>query len=146
MLVIITLMHAGLHSRLSSHHQRGKHNHHRHNSSSLEEGLANLDETTNGNAPAPPARTRRGNYNNNNTNSFWSNGKNGGGQTNAFSRDGAIPSVLRDKFGTHTGGNKNKKISAWKRWQPLLFAAILIGFPLSNAVFFFVGHGRTILY
>jgi hypothetical protein len=104
----------------------------------LEEGLANLDETTNGNAPAPPARTRRGNYNNNNnTNSFWSNGKNGGGQTNAFSRDGAIPSVLRDKFGTHTGGNKNKKISAWKRWQPLLFAAILIGFPLSNAVFFF---------
>lgn len=147
MLVIITLMHAGLHSRLSSHHQRGKHNHHRHNSSSLEEGLANLDETTNGNAPAPPARTRRGNYNNNNnTNSFWSNGKNGGGQTNAFSRDGAIPSVLRDKFGTHTGGNKNKKISAWKRWQPLLFAAILIGFPLSNAVFFFGAHVMPTLF
>ncbi|CAL6292780.1 unnamed protein product [Bathycoccus prasinos] len=138
-------MHAGLHSRLSSHHQRGKQYHHRHNSSSLEEGLANLDETTNGNAPAPPAKTGRNNYNNNNSNFFWGNGKNGGGGTNAFSRGGAIPSVLRDKFGTHTGGN-NKKISAWKRWQPLLFAAILIGFPLSNAVFFFGAHVMPTLF
>ena len=33
-------------------------------------------------------------------------------------------------------GKKDPSISVWKRLQPLLFAAILIGFPLSNAVFF----------
>ena len=120
-------MHAGLHSRSSAH--ANKNHHSLRHSSSLEEGLTNVEEDANESKGRNNRRSssKLGNGFGGGGSSFWGGGR--GGSSPSYG-----PSVLRstrDKF-----GKKDPSISVWKRLQPLLFAAILIGFPLSNAVFF----------